>query len=137
MSYSKSKKVLPIIGWGLLLFTLVCVFNNPYTMDTHRVFYVVLFVASGVCLAISAYNALTILRTALHVTGALCAGLWALPLIGIIDPMFILLSLILTIVGGIMLVATAINLFFVRLRAGAAGYGWNEGTDWYNQRKKY
>ena len=136
MRPQKSKKVLPILGWVLLLFSLICIFNNSYTMNTYRMLYVVLFVTSAVLLSISAYKARTILTTALHVSGAICGALWALPLIGIIDPMFIILSLMVTIIGGVLLVATAINLFFVRLKAGAAGYGWNEGSDWYSQRKK-
>lgn len=127
---------IPFIGWALFIVTLLSCFVNAATITSQLGIHAAGFLISGVFLAVAFFRAGNILTKITHVLGCISTLSWGLPMSGLVDEMFVIFSPAITLFTFLLLASTGIRLLAIRLKAGAAGYGWNEGSDWYSERKK-
>ena len=127
---------LPLIGWILFIGSITWIFVNPGTADSNMGLFAIMFLLSAVVIALAFYYARGILSKILHVVGCVCAVCWALPFTGLVAQNFIFTSISLTFLAAFLLVMAGIKLLWIRVKFGAAGYGWNEGSERYSQRKR-
>lgn len=129
------KPVFQIIGWLIIILTTVYLVSNPYTMDVYPYGYGVLFLAGTVCMVYGVVKTASILFRLFHTVGGLYAGLFCLTLFGILPVEMIIFIIPLIILIPFLFLLISIKLLWIRLKAGAAGYGWNEGTDYYRKKR--
>ena len=110
-------------------------FFLPQITLTEMFVYMFIFLISTILLGISFFKTESILMKIVHAAGCICSALWCV-IYATGNTILSLYMFPLMLLTGIVFVAAAVNLLWIRLKAGAAGYGWNEGSDRYYQRKR-
>ena len=128
--------ILPIIGWGLFLVAFISLFIRKEWVFSDYFVYMMIFFASAAALAISFFLTYSLPAKLLHGAGVICAILWGLSFAGSGNPEVVIFAIPLTFFAAFMCLYIGVKLLWVRLKSGAAGYGWNEGSDRYYQRKR-
>lgn len=124
---------LPFIGW-------MCILLMFFRLLTHRgitlqdaFLYTGGFVLAAVLLGISFVKAGSLHTKLLHGAGCVCAALWGVVFFGLGGVELALIALFVTALSGILIVTVTARLLWIRLAAGAAGYGWQESSDRYRR----
>lgn len=129
------KMRIPAIGWVVFIAGFVSMFFVPQITLTEMFVFMFVFLFSGILLGISFFKTKSILMKIVHAAGCICSALWCV-IYATGNTILSLYMFPLMLLTGIVFVAAAVNLLWIRLKAGAAGYGWNEGSDRYYQRKR-
>ena len=104
-------------------------------INNYLIFIMFVFLFSAILLGFSFFKTKSILMKIVHAAGCICSALWCV-IYATGNTILSLYMFPLMLLTGIVFVAAAVNLLWIRLKAGAAGYGWNEGSDRYYQRKR-
>lgn len=129
------KTRIPTIGWIVFIAGFISMFFLPQITLTEMFVYMFIFLISTILLGISFFKTKSILMKIVHAAGCICSALWCV-IYATGNTILTLYMFPLMLLTGIVFVAAGVNLLWIRLKAGAAGYGWNEGSDRYYQRKR-
>lgn len=130
------KTKIPIIGWVIFIAGFITMFFLPQITLTEMFVYMFVFLISTILLAVSFFRTRSILMKIVHAAGCVCSALWCV-IYATGNTLLSMYMFPLMMLTGIVFVAAGVNLLWIRLKAGAAGYGWNEGTNAYYRRKKW
>lgn len=130
------KTKIPIIGWVIFIAGFITMFFLPQITLTEMFVYMFVFLISTILLAVSFFRTRSILMKIVHAAGCVCSALWCV-IYATGNTLLSMYMFPLMMLTGIVFVAAGVNLLWIRLKAGATGYGWNEGTDAYYRRKKW